>query len=60
MSLSPLSVLPNVFKTMNSDVNIENVNADLYISFLKLIWEVWLVHIAKETNGVLLENAKFK
>ena len=59
-SLLPLSVLPNLCKPVSSEVNIENVNVQLKISFLKLIWEVWLVHIAKEVNGVLLEKMKLK
>ena len=44
---------------MNSEFNFEDVNFDLKLLFLKLIYGTCLVEIAKEINRVLLKNAKF-
>ena len=49
-----------VQQEVNSDVNFGDVNVNIKLSFLKLIYGTSLVKIAKEINCVLLKNAKLK
>ena len=55
MSLLPYKCL-RVQQEVNSEFNFEDVNVDLKLSFLKLIYGTWLVKISKEANHVLLKN----
>ena len=59
MSLLALSV--TVFKVLqqvNSKFNFKDVNADLKLSLLKLIYGTWLVEIAQ--NGKNESDSKYK
>ena len=61
MSLLPLSEIVKCFKVqqeVNSDI--EDVNVDLNLLLLKLIYGTSLLEISKEINRVLLKNAKLK
>ena len=54
-----------VQQEVNSEFNFEDVNVDLKLSLLKLIYGTWLVKVAKEINRVLprkakLNNSKYK
>ena len=64
-------MLPNVFQSVlksiyfqqevNSDLNFEDVNVDLGLSLLKLIYGIWLLEGFKEINRVLPKNdSKYK
>ena len=43
---------------VKSELNFVDVNVDLKLSPLKLIYGTWLVEISKEINRALLKNAK--
>ena len=45
---------------VNGEVNFEDMNVELKLLFLKLIYGTWLGEIAKEINPVLHKNVELK
>ena len=45
---------------VSCDVNFEDVNIGLKLSFLKLIYRTWMVENAKDINCVLLKKREIK